>query len=48
MAPHGGIFVLFIPGAIHPAMLYLGAIAAGTILTGIIYAIIKPLMSKVK
>lgn len=41
MAPHGGLFVLMIPGAIHPAILYLVAILAGTVLTGILYAILK-------
>ncbi|OBX08090.1 PTS system fructose-specific transporter subunits IIBC [Gallibacterium salpingitidis] len=42
MAPHGGIFVLAIPGAIQPVLLYLVAIAAGSILTGVLYAMIKP------
>ncbi|MBE2896016.1 PTS fructose transporter subunit IIBC [Pasteurellaceae bacterium HPA106] len=42
MAPHGGIFVLAIPGAIQPVLLYLIAIAAGSLLTGAIYAAIKP------
>ncbi|MBE2898562.1 PTS fructose transporter subunit IIBC [Pasteurellaceae bacterium 20609_3] len=42
MAPHGGIFVLAIPGAIQPVLLYLVAIAAGSILTGVLYAFIKP------
>ncbi|KKD58213.1 PTS fructose transporter subunit IIBC [Grimontia sp. AD028] len=41
MAPHGGIFVLFIPNAITPVLLYLGAIAAGTLVTGFIYAALK-------
>ncbi|WP_158366386.1 PTS fructose transporter subunit IIBC [Candidatus Williamhamiltonella defendens] len=41
MAPHGGLFVLIIPGAIHPAILYLVAILAGTVLTGILYSILK-------
>ncbi len=41
MAPHGGIFVLLIPNAIQPVLMYLGAIVAGTLLTGITYAIIK-------
>ncbi|WP_028025638.1 PTS fructose transporter subunit IIBC [Enterovibrio calviensis] len=41
MAPHGGIFVLFIPNAITPVLLYLGAIAAGTIVTGVVYAALK-------
>ncbi|MGL5291411.1 MAG: PTS fructose-like transporter subunit IIB [Vibrionaceae bacterium] len=42
MAPHGGIFVMFIPNAIMPVMPYLAAIAAGTLLIGIVYAAIKP------
>ncbi|MFC0309351.1 PTS fructose transporter subunit IIBC [Gallibacterium trehalosifermentans] len=42
MAPHGGIFVLAIPGAIQPVLLYLVAIAAGSLVTGVLYAAIKP------
>ncbi|MVZ09993.1 PTS fructose transporter subunit EIIBC, partial [Enterobacteriaceae bacterium 8376wG6] len=38
MAPHGGLFVLLIPGAISPVLLYLVAIAAGTLLAGVAYA----------
>lgn len=41
MAPHGGIFVLFIPNAITPVLLYLGAIAVGTLVTGFMYAALK-------
>ncbi|VAX76710.1 PTS system fructose-specific EIIB'BC component [Serratia symbiotica] len=41
MAPHGGLFVLFIPGAIIPVFLYLLAIAAGTLLAGVTYAWLK-------
>ncbi|MCG6201963.1 PTS fructose transporter subunit IIBC [Psychromonas antarctica] len=41
LAPHGGLFVLLIPGAISPVMLYLGAIAAGTAVTGFSYAFLK-------
>jgi PTS system fructose-specific IIC component len=41
VAPHGGLFVLLIPGAINHALLYLVAIAAGSITTGVIYAVIK-------
>ena len=41
LAPHGGLFVLLIPGAISPVLLYLGAIAAGTAVTGFSYAFIK-------
>ncbi|MTD06279.1 PTS fructose transporter subunit IIBC [Serratia sp. YC16] len=41
MAPHGGLFVLLIPGAISPVLLYLVAIAAGTLLAGVTYALLK-------
>lgn len=41
MAPHGGLFVLLIPGAISPVLLYLLAIVAGTLLAGVSYAVIK-------
>ena len=41
LAPHGGLFVLLIPGAISPALMYLGAIAAGTAVTGFSYAFLK-------
>ena len=41
MAPHGGLFVLLIPGAISPVLMYLVAIAAGTAVTGFGYAALK-------
>ncbi|HAS6242330.1 PTS fructose transporter subunit IIBC [Vibrio vulnificus] len=41
MAPHGGLFVLLIPNAITPVLMYLVAIAAGTALTGFGYAFLK-------
>ncbi|CAI1690908.1 EIIBC-Fru [Serratia quinivorans] len=41
MAPHGGLFVLLIPGAITPVLLYLVAIIAGTLLAGVSYALLK-------
>lgn len=41
MAPHGGLFVLLIPNAISPVLLYLVAIAAGTLVTGFSYAYLK-------
>lgn len=41
MAPHGGLFVLLIPGAISPVLLYLLSIAAGTLLAGGVYAVLK-------
>ncbi len=42
LAPHGGIFVMFIPNAITNVLMYLVAIAAGTAVTGFAYAAIKP------
>ena len=41
MAPHGGLFVLLIPGAITPILGYLFAIIAGTLLAGLAYAFLK-------
>lgn len=41
MAPHGGLFVLLIPGAITPVLGYLLAIAVGTLLAGVAYAVLK-------
>ncbi len=41
MAPHGGMFVLLIPGAITPVISYLIAIAAGTLLLGVMYSVLK-------
>ncbi|SGZ07215.1 PTS fructose transporter subunit IIBC [Moritella viscosa] len=41
MAPHGGLFVLLIPNAITPVFMYLVAIVAGTLVTGISYAMLK-------
>ena len=41
MAPHGGLFVLLIPGAITPVLGYLLAIIAGMLLAGVAYAILK-------
>ncbi|XBS70615.1 fructose-specific PTS transporter subunit EIIC [Acerihabitans sp. KWT182] len=42
MAPHGGLFVLAIPHAVGHVMMYLLAIIAGTAMTGILYAALKP------
>lgn len=42
MAPHGGLFVVLIPNAISPVFPYLLAIAAGTAVTGVLYALLKP------
>ncbi|MGR5407447.1 PTS fructose transporter subunit IIBC [Vibrio sp. PNB22_8_1] len=41
MAPHGGLFVLLIPNAISPVLMYLAVIAAGTAVTGFTYAFLK-------
>ncbi|RRU72485.1 PTS fructose-like transporter subunit IIB [Stutzerimonas xanthomarina] len=41
LAPHGGLFVLLIPNSINHALLYLAAILAGSLVTGVIYAVIK-------
>ncbi|MEZ2586043.1 PTS fructose transporter subunit IIBC [Kluyvera intermedia] len=41
MAPHGGLFVLLIPGAITPVLGYLVAIVAGTLIAGLAYAVLK-------
>ncbi|MGQ4879697.1 PTS fructose-like transporter subunit IIB [Billgrantia sp. LNSP4103-1] len=41
MAPYGGIFVLLIPNAITPVLLYLGAIVVGSLITGLGYAALK-------
>ncbi|MDB5979030.1 MAG: fruA [Pseudomonas sp.] len=41
MAPHGGLFVMLIPNAINHALLYLLAIGAGSLLTGVAYALLK-------
>lgn len=40
-APHGGLFVLLIPGAITPVLGYLLAIVAGTLVAGLAYAVLK-------
>ncbi|MCP1440372.1 PTS system fructose-specific IIC component [Erwinia persicina] len=41
MAPHGGLFVLLIPGAITPVLGYLIAIIVGTLVAGLSYAVLK-------
>ena len=41
MAPHGGLFVMLIPNAINHAVLYLLAIVAGSLLTALVYAVLK-------
>ncbi|MGB5445755.1 MAG: fructose-specific PTS transporter subunit EIIC [Psychromonas sp.] len=42
MAPHGGLFVLAIPGAVGNVAMYLVAITAGSLLCGLMYAFLKP------
>ncbi|EHC49898.1 PTS system protein, fructose-like 2C component [Salmonella enterica subsp. enterica serovar Inverness str. R8-3668] len=42
MAPHGGLFVLAIPHAVEHVMQYLFSIALGTIVCGLMYALLKP------
>ncbi|WP_165682095.1 fructose-specific PTS transporter subunit EIIC, partial [Metapseudomonas otitidis] len=42
MAPHGGLFVLLIPNAINQVLPYLLAIVAGSLLTAVLYALLKP------
>jgi PTS system fructose-specific IIC component len=42
VAPHGGVFVLLIPGAMNRPWAYLGAILVGSVLTALVYALIKP------
>ncbi|OXY82081.1 PTS fructose-like transporter subunit IIB [Oceanimonas doudoroffii] len=41
LAPHGGVFVLFIPNAIEQLGWYVLAIAAGSVLTGVVYSVLK-------
>ncbi|MDO5651190.1 MAG: fructose-specific PTS transporter subunit EIIC [Moraxella sp.] len=41
VAPHGGVFVMLIPGAISKPVLYLVAIAIGSVVTGAAYTILK-------
>lgn len=40
-APHGGIFVLFIPNAVSNVGMYVVAIAAGTIVTALMLSVLK-------
>ncbi|VFP86985.1 PTS system fructose-specific EIIB'BC component [Candidatus Erwinia haradaeae] len=41
MVPHGGLFVLLMPGVVTPVIGYLSAIVIGTLLAGISYAQVK-------
>jgi len=40
-APHGGIFVVGIPGAVGNPLGYLMAIVAGTVVTAVVLATLK-------
>lgn len=41
MTPHGGLFALAIPGVVSPVLGYLLSIVVGSIVAGVIYAVIK-------
>ncbi|GHA12583.1 PTS fructose-like transporter subunit IIB [Oceanisphaera arctica] len=41
LAPHGGIFVFFIPNAIQQLQWYVPAIAAGSLVSGVLYSVLK-------
>jgi len=41
MVPHGGVFVLFIPNAVHGLLSYIGALLAGTVITALALGIVK-------
>jgi PTS system fructose-specific IIC component len=44
LVPHGGIFAALIPGAVSNLPAYLGAIAAGTLVTtGVLFILKRPL-----
>lgn len=44
--PHGGVFVMFIPGIVHNLVLYLVAIVIGTIVTSIMIIMMKTVWKK--
>lgn len=46
MAPHGGIFVFFIPGVITNLPMYILSIVAGTIVSGLLLVALKPNLKK--
>ncbi|TCS35878.1 fructose-specific PTS transporter subunit EIIC [Reinekea marinisedimentorum] len=46
LAPHGGIFVLFIPNAISHVFLYAGSIAIGSVVTAACYLVAKNIGNK--
>lgn len=39
--PHGGIFVFLIPGAVTNVLLYIAALAVGTVLSGMLITFLK-------
>lgn len=41
-APHGGVFVLAIPNAVGQLLPYIGAIAAGSVITAVVLIVLKP------
>ncbi|XKM14018.1 PTS fructose transporter subunit IIBC [Orbaceae bacterium ac157xtp] len=41
MTPHGGLFALAIPGVVTPVLGYLISIVVGSVIAGVIYALIK-------
>lgn len=41
MTPHGGLFALAIPGVVTPVLGYLVSIIVGSVVAGLIYAVIK-------
>ena len=43
VTPHGGVMVLIIPNAMNYPLKYLLAIAIGSVVTGVAYAVIKRL-----
>jgi PTS system fructose-specific IIC component len=46
MAPHGGIFVFFIPGVITNLPMYILSIVAGTIVSALLIVALKPNLNK--
>lgn len=48
MTPHGGLFVLAIPGVVKPVLGYLISIIVGSVIAGVIYAIIKKPETKIE
>jgi PTS system fructose-specific IIC component len=41
MVPHGGVFGLFIPNAVHGLLSYVVALLAGTLVTALTLGIVK-------